>query len=146
MSDTKTHEFTVSRQIRGAADDIYDVWLDPKSPGGIWFGVERCILEPATPVVDGLFHHSVKHEGRSWAHYGRFLRLDRGKAIEFTWVSEPTKGMESIVSVTLVPRDGGTEVTLRHSNLPDDEQGRQHKEGWTWYLKALGERFEKVTA
>ena len=102
------------------------MWLDPKIPGGLWFGVERAIVNP---VVDGLFYHAVKHEGRSWPHYGRFIRLDRGRAIEHTWVSEATRGLESVVTITLAPRDGATEVTLRHANLPDDEMGRG-PQGW----------------
>jgi uncharacterized protein YndB with AHSA1/START domain len=139
----QTFEVTVSRLIPGPATDVFDAWLDTKSPGGLWFGVERAIVNP---VVDGLFYHSVQHEGRSWAHYGRFIRLDRGRRIEHTWVSEATRGLESVVTITLEPRDGGTEVTLHHANLPDDEMGRSHKDGWTWYLEMLGKRFEKVRA
>ena len=135
---TNTMEVTVSRQIQGAPEAVYDAWLNPNSPGGLWFGVERAILDVA---VDGLFFHSVKHEGRSWAHYGRFVALDRGLRIEHTWVSEATKGLESVVTVTLVPKDGGTEVTLRHVNIPDDDQGREHEGGWTWYLDVLSKRF-----
>src|SRR6476469_9160428 len=125
-----THDFTVSRTIHGSADEVFDVWLDPKSPGGLWFGVERVI---ANPVVDGLFYHAVKHEGRLWPHYGRFIRLDRGRAIEHTWMSEATKGLESIVTITLAAQGENTEVTLRHANVPDDDLGRSHQEGWTWY-------------
>ena len=138
-----THDFTVSRTIRGSADEVFDVWLDPKSPGGLWFGVERAIINP---VVDGLFYHVVKHEGRSWPHYGRFIRLVRGRTIEHTWVSEATRGIESVVTVTLEAGEGETEVMLRHTNVPDDEMGRSHKEGWTWYLNVLAERFERVPA
>ena len=94
----------------------------------------------------GLFYHVVKHEGRSWPHYGRFIRLDRGRAIEHTWVSEATRGLETVVTITLAPRGGTTEVTLHHANVPDDEMGRGHKEGWTWYLNVLAERFDKVPA
>jgi len=56
-------------------------------------------------------------------------------------VSEATKGVESVVAVTFEPRGTGTEVTLRHSGVPDDEMGRQHKDGWTWVLSTLAERF-----
>jgi uncharacterized protein YndB with AHSA1/START domain len=139
----KTFDLTVSRTLRGSADEVFDVWLDPKSPGGLWFGVERVILNP---VVDGLFYHAVRHEGRSWPHYGRFIRLDRGRAIEHTWVSEATRGLESVVTITFASREGGTEITLNHANVPDDDLGRQHEEGWTWYLNTLAERFEKVAA
>jgi uncharacterized protein YndB with AHSA1/START domain len=139
----KTIDVTVSRTIRASANEVFDVWLDPKSPGGLWFGVERAIINP---VVDGLFYHVVKHEGRLWPHYGRFVRLDRGRSIEHTWMSEATRGLESVVRITLAPRNGGTEVTLLHANVPDDEMGRSHKEGWAWYLKVLAERFDKVAA
>jgi len=47
------------------------------------------------------------------------------------------------VTVTFEPRDGLTEVTLRHSGVPDDEMGRQHEGGWTWVLSMLAQRFEK---
>jgi uncharacterized protein YndB with AHSA1/START domain len=111
--------------------------IDPKSPGGPWFGAERVILNP---VVDGLFYHAVKYEGRTWAHYGRFLQIDRPRRVEHTWVSEATKGLESVVAVTFEPC-GEQTITLRHSGVPDDEMGRQHREGWTWILSALADRF-----
>jgi uncharacterized protein YndB with AHSA1/START domain len=110
----------------------------PKSPGGPWFGSDRVLLNP---VVDGLFYLGVKHEGRTWPHYGRFLKIDRPRLVEYTWMSEATKGLESVVSVTFQSRAGETEVNLRHSGVPDDEMGRQHKEGWDWVLSMLAERF-----
>ncbi len=42
-----------------------------------------------------------------------------------TWVSEATKGVESVVAVTFEPRGDQTEVTLCHSRVPDDEMGRR---------------------
>lgn len=93
------------------------------------------------PVMDGLFCIAVKHEGRIWPHYGRFLNINRPRLVEYTWMSEGTKGVESIVTVAMEPHDGKTEVTLRHSGVPDDDMGRQHREGWTWILSKLAEGF-----
>jgi uncharacterized protein YndB with AHSA1/START domain len=129
-------EMTVTRAIPASAEKVFDLWMNPKSPGGPWFGAERVILNP---VVDGLFYIAAKHEGRTWPHYGRFLQIDRPRRIEYTWVSEATKGVESVVSLTMEPRGEDTEVTLRHSGVPDDEMGRQHKDGWTWILSTLAE-------
>jgi uncharacterized protein YndB with AHSA1/START domain len=131
-------DITVARRIDARAEQVFDVWIDPHSPGGPWFGTERTIMNP---VVDGLFYFSVSHQGRSWPHYGRFLRIDRPRAIEYTWMSEGTRGIESVVALTFEPRGDETEVTLRHSGLADDEMGRQHQEGWKWVLGALAERF-----
>lgn len=134
----KLTDLTVSRTVKASPEDVFDVWIDPKSPGGPWFGAERVIL---SPVVDGLFYHAVKHEGRTWAHYGRFIQVERPRLIEYTWVSEATRGVESIVTVKFLARDGQTEVTLRHSGVPDDEMGRQHEADWGWVLSMLTERF-----
>ena len=129
-------DITVNRTIPASAERIYDVWIDPQSPGGPWHGAERVIFNP---VVDGLYYLAIKHEGRTWPHYGRFTKLERARVVEFTWMSEGTKGAESVVTVTLQPRGDQTEVTLRHAGVPDDELGHQHKEGWTWILNALAD-------
>ena len=129
-------DITVNRTIPASAEKIYDVWIDPKSPGGPWHGAERVIFNP---VVDGLYYLAIKHEGRIWPHYGRFTKMERPRLVEFTWMSEGTKGAESVVTVTLQPRGDQTDVTLRHAGVPDDELGHQHKEGWTWILNALAD-------
>jgi uncharacterized protein YndB with AHSA1/START domain len=134
----KLTDIIVTRTIPAPGDKVFDVWIDPKSPGGLWFGVDRVILNP---VVDGLFYHAVKHEGRTWPHYGRFLKIDRPRLVEFTWVSEATKGVESVVLFTFESKGDHTEVTLHHSGVPDDDMGRQHKDGWTWVLSMLAEHF-----
>jgi uncharacterized protein YndB with AHSA1/START domain len=129
-------DITVARTIPAPAEKVFDVWMDPKSPGGPWYGCERVIQKP---VVDGLFHIAVKHEGRIWPHYGRFLQIDRPRLVEYTWMSEGTKGAESTVAVTFEPRGEETQVTLRHSGIPDDEAGRMHEAGWNWVLGALAD-------
>ncbi len=134
----KLIDITVTRIIPAPADRVFDVWIDPKSPGGPWFGAQRVILNPE---VDGLFYFAVSHEGKPWAHYGRFLTIERPYRVEYTWMSEATKGCESVVAVTFETQGDQTAVTLRHSGVPDDPMGRQHEEGWAWILSMLDKRF-----
>jgi uncharacterized protein YndB with AHSA1/START domain len=134
----KLIDLTVTRAIPAQAEKVFDVWMDPKSPGGPWFGADRVIVNP---VVDGLFYVAVKHEGRTWPHYGRFVQIERPHRVEYTWMSEGTQGVESVVTVTFEPLGEQTEVTLRHSGVPDDEMGRRHQDGWAWVLSKLGEQF-----
>jgi uncharacterized protein YndB with AHSA1/START domain len=136
----KTFDVNLSRTIRATPEQVFEAWLDPKSPAGPWYGSERTILNP---VVDGLFYFAAHHMNRTWAHYGRFLTLDRGKKIEHTWMSEATKGIDSVVTLTMTPKDGGTEVRLTHTNIPDDEIGRGHKDGWTAMLDQMVKTLEK---
>ena len=133
-------EITVTRMIPATPEEVYDVWVDPKSPGGPWHGAARLIVNP---VVDGLFYFAVNHEGRVWPHYGRFVKLERPKLVEYTWMSEATKGAESTVTFTLEKQGGDTKVTLRHAGVPDDALGREHKDGWEWILGALANALSK---
>jgi uncharacterized protein YndB with AHSA1/START domain len=134
----KTCNLTFIRAIDAAPDAVYDAWLDRTSPGSPWFGSKRVIMNAA---AGGLFYHTVDHEGKAWAHFGRFIELERGKRIEHTWMSEATQGIETIVTVVLNPRDGMTDVTLTHAGVPDDVLGRQHQLGWTWVLQSLADTF-----
>jgi uncharacterized protein YndB with AHSA1/START domain len=134
----KTLELTIKRTVAAAPPEVFDVWIDSRSPGSPWFGVTRAIVQP---VVDGLFYHLVQFEGRDWAHYGRFMVLDRPRRIEHTWVSEATRGLESIVQLTFEPKGKQTLLTLRHSNVPDDEMGRRHEQGWGFVLNTVAQRF-----
>ena len=36
-----------------------------------------------------------------------------------------------------------TLVKLHHTNVPDDEMGRRHEEGWGFVLGALADRFAR---
>jgi len=136
----KQTELTVSRIIAASPGEVFDVWIDPKSPGGPWFGATKVLLDAR---VDGLFYNMLSHEGREWAHYGRFIVLDRPRRIEHTWVSEATRGVESVVSLTFEQRGDKTQVTLRHTGVPDDEFGLQHREGWDFVLAAIEQRFAR---
>jgi uncharacterized protein YndB with AHSA1/START domain len=137
-------ELKVARTIAATPEALFDVWTDSKSPGGPWFGAEKMVINVA---VDGLFYFAVRHEGKTWAHYGRFVRIERpGSAcgsglVEYTWMSEATHGFESLVTVTFQSLGDETEVTLVHSGVPDDEMGRRHADGWKWMLDMLAERF-----
>lgn len=136
----KTTELTVTRTVAATPAEVFDVWIDPKSPGSPWFGVAKAIVQP---VIDGLFYHSVQFGGHDWAHYGRFVVLDRPRRIEHTWVSIATRGVESLVSLTFEPQGDQTLINLRHTNLPDDEMGRQHQDGWGFVLGAIAEKFSR---
>jgi len=134
----KTTDITLSRTIAASPEAVYDVWIDPKSPGSPWFGSPKAIVQPKS---EGLFYLPIEHEGRTYVHYGRFVALDRPHRIEHTWMSEPTRGLDTLVTITLEARNGKTELTLKHAGVPDDEEGRKHKEGWGWIIGELAKRF-----
>ena len=133
---TKLNDLTVSRTIDATPADVFDAWVNP-SKVSAWFGTARVIMNP---VVDGLYYLGVENQGRTWPHYGRFLRIERPRVVEQTWMSESTHGLESIVTFSIEPQRAGgrgSEVTIRHTGLPDEKEVRNHKEGWTSLLEAM---------
>src|SRR5262249_17867706 len=88
------------------------------------------------PRVDGLFYLDMQYQGRGFPHYGRYIRVDRPRALEFTWMSQGTQGNESVVTVELAAQRGGTALTLSHTGLPED-QVESHRGGWQELLELL---------
>jgi uncharacterized protein YndB with AHSA1/START domain len=130
---------TVPRRIDAPPEDVFDAWADPKLFER-WFEPHRALFKQA--AVDELWFWEADHAGRIWAHYCRCLRVERPRLLEFTWMSEATRGLESRVAVELKPAAGGTELTLTHSGLPDDEMGRGHEEGWKQITAAQAEKIK----
>jgi uncharacterized protein YndB with AHSA1/START domain len=149
----KLIDVKVSRLIPGPAGEVFEVWFDPESPGGPWHGAKKVIMNLG---VDGMFYFGLdRAQARSktpgiadtsglLGHFGRFTAIDRPHAAEHTWMSEHTHGIETTVSVTFEPREGGTQVTIVHRGLPDDDMGRTHERGWTFLLVRVAEQFEKT--
>jgi uncharacterized protein YndB with AHSA1/START domain len=131
---TKTIEIKAERRIPAPPDEVFDAWLNPKTPGNPWNAAEKFILDPK---VDGLFYWALK--GAS--HYGRFTEVERPSRIQHTWMSPNTLGEESIVTVTFKKQGEDTRMTLVHSGLPDTDGGRGHEKGWNYFLEVLRQQF-----
>ncbi|GAA2724156.1 hypothetical protein GCM10010439_21150 [Actinocorallia aurantiaca] len=87
------------------------------------------------------------HEGPRPVMRGRFVELVPYERLVFTFGWEATPGAPDIppessrVEVTLTPDGDGTELTLRHSDLPtvlEEETG----DGWAHLLHRLAETAE----
>ncbi len=149
----KLIDVKLSRLIPGPAGEVFDVWFDPECPGGPWYGAKKVIMNFA---VDGMFYFGIdRAQARSktpgiadtrglLGHFGRFTRIDRPRAVEHTWMSEYTQGIETTVSVTFEPRDGGTLMAIVHRDIPDGDMGRGHERGWTTLLARVAEQFENT--
>jgi|ERR1041385_1350230 len=136
-----TIEINLTRTVEAHPKEVYAVWLDQTSPGSPWFGVPKVVLNP--PKVDSLFYSMYQVEGREIAHYGRFIVLDEPRKIQYTWVSEATHGMESVLTVSFEPANGKTQVNVKHTNVPADEGGHRHKQAWGYVLARMSAHFGK---
>lgn len=134
----KTMSVRVERTIEASSAEVFDAWLDPDCKGSPWNGVAKTILQP---VVDGLFYrmHLSERGDFELAHYGRFVIVERPHRLQYTWVSQHTRGLESVVTIDFEGGKNATRVALMHANLPDDGKGRMHEQGWRHYLELTAE-------
>lgn len=140
-NDTKLLQIAVPRWIAATPEEVFDAWADPELFPR-WFEPHRILLREV--AVDALWYWEAMHRGRPWAHYCRYLRVERPNVLELTWVSEATRGLESRVLIEMKPARGGTDLVLTHSGIPDDEMGRSHEDGWTAITGMLAEKIAQI--
>ncbi|WP_395642997.1 SRPBCC domain-containing protein [Rudaea sp.] len=131
------HSVRVTRTYDAKPEKIFRAWTDPTSIGA-WLANGE--YSTADVRVGGLFYIQMRALEKINPHYGRYLRIDSPRALEFTWVSEWTMGKESAVLIELAVKKGGTELTLTHDGLPNEILAEAHSAGWSSFLEELNSR------
>lgn len=132
-------EFSLSipRSYDAPPEKIFKAWTDPASVKA-WLADGKDIV--IDPREGGLFYLEMPWKERIYPHYGRYLRVEAPRVLEFTWVSEGTQGKESVVTIEPVARGMRTELTLKHEGLPSEASAVDHKGGWIDFLDRLVNR------
>lgn len=68
---------------------------------------------------------------------GVYQEVTPEKALVFTWDLPGSAEPKSLVTFRLEPVDGGTELTLTHEHLPDEDTRASHARGWNGLLDEL---------
>jgi uncharacterized protein YndB with AHSA1/START domain len=75
---------------------------------------------------------------------GKYRSIEPPARIVFSWIIEPPDphaGIDSLVTVTIVPEGSGAELIIRHERLLLDDAIERHAEGWRGALDRLTEEF-----
>ena len=148
---TKTAEKTsleIKRFIGAPRDRVYAAWTDPVQLKE-WWGPKhaRTLKIVADTRIGGKYRWDlVNQEGEKMSVFGEYRELVPGKRVVFTWKwddDETWKNCNSIVSVDFFDRDDGTELTLKHEQLPSEESRDRHNQGWNSVLDRLEQYFNK---
>lgn len=134
---------TVARRIPATPAEIFDAWRDPAImkqwyfPGPDWSSEMVHDFE-----TGGRYHLEMIHAGGDrYVHSGEYREITPFERIVFSWSTPFVK--ESLVTVTLRPLDGDTEITLRHE-FPagiNVEMPGLHEVGWTGTLQNMSAYF-----
>ncbi len=124
--------FTVSDVIPAGKEDVYNAWLDSDKHAKMT-GTASAIA--SAKVGDTFMAHDGYISGKNKELVPDSKIVQSWRTMEFSGDEE-----DSVIEVTFEDTDGGTLVTLTHSNLPP--HGRQYEEGWkTHYFKPMKEYF-----
>lgn len=132
---TRPHEITVERVMKSPPGLLYAALTQGFD---IWLAVPDSVR--MTPAAREPFYFETEAEGERVPHYGRFLRLEPERAIEFTWVTRATEGVETVVTIGFVKQPRGIRLRLRHAGFPAEEAARRHEREWLALLERLDSR------
>jgi uncharacterized protein YndB with AHSA1/START domain len=122
------------RTLTAAPSRVYEAWLDPAILAQ-WISPVGHAVVSVDPRPGGRFRIVMVGEGREIEHVGRYRELVNGHRLVFTWRS-PYTGGDSVVTVELEAVGRGTNLTLIHEGLPEEQVG-PHSGGWVAILDRL---------
>jgi uncharacterized protein YndB with AHSA1/START domain len=122
------YAFTLSTTVPASAQEIYEAWLDS-------------LAHSAMTGREASMSDEIDAEVSAWDGYitGRNIELVPGERIVQAWRTTQftDEHDDSIVTVTLEAVDGGTLLTLVHSNVPEDQTSYEQG-GWqTHYFEPM---------
>ena len=139
---------TIVRRIKARPSIVFDALITPEGIAN-WWGPDGgpVLVAETDPRVGGRFRVRFRMlDGSEHESSGEYLEVVKPERLLMSWqwtggVEDPG---ESHVEITLRAVAKGTELTLTHSRLHDEESRRSHEEGWTGAIDKLERHFLAV--
>jgi uncharacterized protein YndB with AHSA1/START domain len=140
----RSPSLTVRQEVAAPPSELFDAWLDPDELVK-WMRPEESIRSDITndPRVGGEFEVLMHTSQGDFPHTGAYQVIERPKRLAFTWNSESAGSRNSLVTIDFKPAGRGTEVVLKHENLPSQEEADNHRDGWSRVLQQLSRAYAK---
>jgi uncharacterized protein YndB with AHSA1/START domain len=136
---TRLPSQTLVRRIRASPAKVYAALTEPKLMMQWWGPDAGPTLSAEADVRPGGRLSVVFRllNGDEHNITGVYQEVVPDKKLVFTWEWPGMPERESLVTFLLEPFEDGTELTLIHERLPDEEARKSHEAGWSGLLDKL---------
>jgi uncharacterized protein YndB with AHSA1/START domain len=123
----------------------------------VFQAIKEGMLFKSTGIHADTFKHDFREGGKYSLRWtcvegascsGKYIRIEQGKLVQFTWHSLDCEGAtnsDSIVTVSIVEHGGTTELKLVHEGLDAGVCHDDHLKGWTTSLVEFITMFNSAT-
>jgi glutathione S-transferase len=136
---------TITRFFNAPRERVFEAFTEPEVMQS-WFGPESCTIPSVAldPRVGGRYRIEMhSREGNVYIVSGEYRDVRRPERLVFTWswAQGPMAGTETLVTVLLREKDGGTELTLLHEGFPTAASRDDHNGGWASTFDCLSRSY-----
>lgn len=151
---SETPDLVIKRVYDNSIELVYQAWTDPEYLGQ-WFAPGEAFSTAHVEMdlkVGGRFRIGIQPPpggptgDQPFYVAGVFQEIVPLEKLVFTWAWEwhGPRGEESLVTVEFERVAEGTQLTLIHKRLPDQQQVQEHTQGWNGMLDRLFKTLSEI--
>lgn len=140
----------MSRHIRAPREKVFDAFVK-QALVGAWQCPRGMRVEMASVDArpDGAWRVEMRaRDGTRFIVGGRYQEVTRPSRLVYTWRWEgdpnPMPQIETLIEVTLVEREDGTDLTMVHSGFPAAAARDGHAQGWSSSFNRLNDLLDPM--
>jgi len=147
MNRMETFQLELSRFIRASREKVYQAFVTQKALSS-WMCPRGMSIAEATldARVGGRYRIVMRaRDGATYIVGGVYRELVRPERLVYTWQweGETMPKVETLITVTLSPRDGGTQLDMLHTGFADAAQRDSHAQGWNSTFNRLNDLLDE---
>jgi uncharacterized protein YndB with AHSA1/START domain len=149
-TEVATETVTLNHHYKVSPQQVFEAWSNPEALGK-WFGPHshNCKVEKYDFRVDGHYQIRMIPKGEDAdcggdsnedsVCAGTFVEIIPNKRIVMTfgWIENGGDIDGTLLTIEFSAANGGTEVTLIHERLPNEQSASAHRGGWEGTLECL---------
>lgn len=131
--------------LRATRQEVFEAWTTPEFVKQ-WMcpGPQDAVIYVKLDLrIGGLFRVDMRLAMGNVVHTGVYREIVSPEKLVFTWRSLGTRDQDTLVTVELLEHEGGTELILTQTQLPDKESTGWQTDGWRGILTQLGHYLEQ---